>query len=44
MGMIIGEDDCGCGRLGRYFKVDGRIPTAELRGCSDTHVLEGEAL
>ena len=39
MGTILGEDDCPCGRLGRYFTVSGRIPAAELRGCSDTHVV-----
>jgi len=36
-GEIIGEDDCSCGRLGKYFKVHGRIMNAEIRGCSDTH-------
>ena len=35
-GVILGEDDCPCGRLGKYFKVLGRIKSAELRGCSDT--------
>lgn len=32
-----GEDDCPCGRLGRHFKVHGRIQQAEVRGCSDTY-------
>lgn len=36
IGQIIGEDDCSCGRLGKYFKVLGRVPDAEVRGCSDT--------
>lgn len=36
-GTIIGEDDCQCGRKGKYFKIFGRIKNAELRGCSDTH-------
>lgn len=36
-GMICGEDDCPCGRLGKYFKIFGRIKNAELRGCSDTY-------
>lgn len=36
-GVILGEDDCPCGKLGKYFKVDGRIAQAELRGCSDTY-------
>lgn len=35
-GKILGEDDCACGRKGRYFEVTGRLPKAELRGCSDT--------
>jgi hypothetical protein len=37
MGTIFGDNDCACGRAGRYFKVEGRLPQAELRGCSDTH-------
>lgn len=36
-GIIIGEDDCPCGRCGKYFKILGRIKNAELRGCSDTY-------
>ncbi|MDR1001998.1 MAG: acyl-protein synthetase [Oscillospiraceae bacterium] len=36
-GEILGEDDCPCGRLGKYFKIHGRIPGAEIRGCSDTY-------
>ena len=36
-GEIIGEDDCPCGRKGKYFKIHGRIKAAELRGCSDTY-------
>ncbi len=36
-GMILGEDDCPCGRKGKYFKIIGRIKDAELRGCSDTY-------
>lgn len=36
-GIILGEDDCPCGRLGKYFKVTGRIKNAEVRGCSDTY-------
>ena len=37
LGIVFGEDDCVCGRLGQRFKVFGRIPNAEIRGCSDTH-------
>lgn len=36
IGTLLGEDDCACGRRGRYFKIIGRVPSAELRGCSDT--------
>ncbi|MEJ2688669.1 MAG: acyl-protein synthetase [Deltaproteobacteria bacterium] len=36
-GRLLGEDDCPCGRKGRTFQVYGRLPKAELRGCSDTH-------
>lgn len=37
MGRLEGEDDCTCGRLGKYFTVTGRLPKAEIRGCSDTY-------
>ena len=36
-GVLLGEDDCPCGRLGKYFSITGRIPRAEIRGCSDTY-------
>ncbi|MCD8082148.1 MAG: acyl-protein synthetase [Clostridiales bacterium] len=36
-GVILGIDDCPCGRKGKYFKITGRIPKAEVRGCSDTY-------
>lgn len=36
-GIIYGEDDCKCGRKGKYFKILGRLPSAEIRGCSDTY-------
>lgn len=36
-GVLLGEDDCPCGRKGKYFKVLGRIKNAEIRGCSDTY-------
>ncbi|WP_295362525.1 acyl-CoA reductase [uncultured Succinivibrio sp.] len=35
-GVILGEDDCPCGRKGKYFEIQGRISKAEIRGCSDT--------
>jgi len=37
LGVVHGEDDCPCGRLGVHFSVHGRLPKAEIRGCSDTH-------
>lgn len=37
-GILLGVDDCPCGRKGTYFKITGRIPSAEVRGCSDTYV------
>ncbi len=36
-GILLGEDNCPCGRLGKYFKVTGRLKNAEIRGCSDTY-------
>lgn len=35
-GTILGEDDCPCGRKGKYFVIHGRLKNAEVRGCSDT--------
>lgn len=35
--VLLGVDDCACGRKGRYFQVLGRISQAEIRGCSDTY-------
>tara|TARA_B100000780_G_C21126223_1_gene457055 strand:+ start:5707 stop:6786 length:1080 start_codon:yes stop_codon:yes gene_type:complete len=37
-GILLGEDDCPCGRKGKYFKIVGRLKNAEIRGCSDTYV------
>ena len=36
-GIILGVDDCPCGRKGKYFKINGRLKNAEIRGCSDTY-------
>ena len=36
-GTILGVDDCSCGRKGKYFKINGRLKNAEIRGCSDTY-------
>ena len=38
-GVIIGEDDCPCGRKGKYFHINGRLKMAEIRGCSDTYAI-----
>jgi phenylacetate-coenzyme A ligase PaaK-like adenylate-forming protein len=38
-GVIIGEDDCPCGRKGKYFNINGRLKLAEIRGCSDTYAV-----
>lgn len=37
LGVILGEDDCPCGRRGKYIKILGRMKNAEIRGCSDTY-------
>jgi len=37
VGEIVGQDDCPCGRAGKYFEIHGRIQDAEVRGCSDTY-------
>ncbi len=39
LGVLHGEDDCPCGRLGKYFSVLGRVKNVEVRGCSDTRVV-----
>ena len=39
-GCILGEDDCPCGRKGKYFRIDGRLKHAEIRGCSDTYAVQ----
>ena len=38
-GVVHGEDTCACGRMGKFFSVLGRVPKAEVRGCSDTFFL-----
>ena len=39
IGMILGEDDCECGRKGKYFTISGRMKQSEVRGCSDTRAV-----
>ncbi len=36
-GVIEGQDDCPCGRKGKYIRLLGRIKKAEIRGCSDAY-------
>ena len=36
-GVLLGVDDCPCGRMGKYFQVFGRLKNAEIRGCSNTY-------
>lgn len=40
VGVILGEDDCPCNRKGKYFRINGRIKNAEIRGCSDTYATQ----
>ncbi len=40
VGVIVGEDDCPCGKKGKYFSIKGRIAQAEIRGCSDAHAFD----
>ena len=42
LGELLGIDDCLCGRKGKHFKVIGRLPKTEVRGCSDTHSGTGQ--
>lgn len=35
LGVCFGEDNCICGRKGKYFQVHGRMKSSEPRGCSD---------
>lgn len=41
LGTVISEDRCPCKRKGKIFKVNGRLPQVELRGCSDVIAYEG---
>lgn len=44
VGELTGEDDCPCGRMGKTFKLHGRIQAAEIRGCSDTYEKRDEGI
>lgn len=37
IGLVIGDGGCKCRKPGRYFKILGRLPEAEIRGCSDVY-------
>jgi hypothetical protein len=43
MGIVRGIGDPSTGWGGKQFEVIGRVPRAELRGCSDTHANEVRA-
>jgi phenylacetate-coenzyme A ligase PaaK-like adenylate-forming protein len=36
IGQFLGVDGCPCGRPGFYFRFQGRVTKAEVRGCGDT--------
>ncbi len=36
MGVIIGDDGCGCGRHGKFFVFSERAKKSEIKGCGDT--------
>lgn len=40
LGVVVHVDGGTCGRSGKAFRVLGRLPRAELRGCSDTHAAQ----
>ena len=35
IGEIAGQDGCGCGRRGTYFRFLRRVPKVEMRGCGN---------
>jgi hypothetical protein len=42
IGAIEGEDDADVGMNGKFFRISGRVPRADLRGCSDTYTVGHE--
>ena len=36
VGLFLGVDNCPCGRPGLFFRFQGRVAKAEVRGCGDT--------
>lgn len=43
LGIVHGVADPGAGWAGKQLEIVGRVPRAELRGCSDTHAFAGTA-
>ena len=37
LGRTFAGETCGCGRAGTIVEIDGRLPQAEVRGCSDAY-------
>ncbi|NHZ36789.1 LuxE/PaaK family acyltransferase [Massilia rubra] len=35
LGVLHGEDDCACGRKGKYFNILRRLPGVQPKGCGD---------
>lgn len=44
IGIVHGIGDAKAGWGGKQLEVIGRIPKAEIRGCSDTHAFDGSAV
>jgi|HubBroStandDraft_6_1064221.scaffolds.fasta_scaffold81414_2 hypothetical protein len=38
-GILLGEDDCSCGKNGKYFQVTRRLINAQLKGCGDASTI-----
>ena len=36
-GVLLGDNSCGCGIKGKYFRIIGRMKNSEIRGCSDAY-------
>jgi phenylacetate-coenzyme A ligase PaaK-like adenylate-forming protein len=36
VGLLMGVDNCPCGKPGLFFRFQGRVAKAEVRGCGDT--------
>ena len=43
LARVEATDCCACGRRGKTVSILGRVPRAELRGCSDTHAFGSAA-